>query len=77
MAHPPFWPFSPKSNGFSVSPVLKGEKTANIRPYSAPNNTAVKQLRCQREWPPRGRAGCYAHRVIPLGGHWTKIRAEG
>jgi hypothetical protein len=42
MAHPPLCPFSAKSNGFSVSPVSKGEKTAKIGRFSSP-----QQLRRQ------------------------------
>jgi hypothetical protein len=70
MAHPPFWPFLPKSNGFSVSPVSKGEKTAKIRPFSA-----VKQLRWQR-WH-TGFVYFALQKNLLRGGLWSKIRAEG
>jgi hypothetical protein len=77
MAHPPFWPFSPKSNGFSVSPVSKGEQTAKIRPFS------LQQLRRQSTpLSESGRLVCELaeakpYAISPLGGHWSKIRAEG
>jgi hypothetical protein len=60
-----------------VTPVSKGEKTAKIRPFF---NSAVKQLRCQREWPPSvsfREAGFFLSKKTQPGGHRSKIRAEG
>jgi hypothetical protein len=77
MAHPPFWPFSPKSNGFSVSPVSKGEKTAKIRLFKPPSSSQESQGRPTElsrgaEFEQRSK---FAHRQ--RGGRWSKIRAEG
>jgi hypothetical protein len=77
MAHPPFWPFSPKSNGVSASLVSKGEKTAKIRPFFAPttppsNNSAVRESASYLD-----REGNVHLPLYQIGGRWSKIRAEG